>query len=228
MTVQQQQHPADEVQAALAKGLLSADAGRRVGWAKFFSTEERVGVLEEQIRELTDERKHLRRAYSRLLGVVTTIHVARTKALDSELASHLAAERLFRHDDAFEAGVSIGSEHRALVEPEHESQQLRRFSRRRRKVAMWTEIYAAAPGHICRFREPRADQPADHFELGCTCGMPVEIYPTRRDATKARAEHLVQAGFGMSADDFEDQFKSRWVDPVPCACACHETSEVAK
>lgn len=105
----------EKVPDALAVGLLGIDASRRVGWAKAFAALGRVDSLEEEIRQTRDELKWLRRAYSRLLGFVVQLPNDPTKVLKRELATHLRAERTFRHDDAWMAGGAAAWDHRACL-----------------------------------------------------------------------------------------------------------------
>ncbi len=126
----------DTATEALAAGLLSVDASRRVGWAKAFENARRVESMEEQIRVLTAEKKALRRAYSRLLGFVQGLPGSKSPIYDEEVAAHTKAERPFRHTDAYGKGLAVADRHHAFVTERTEEQQLKReekqaMSRRR-------------------------------------------------------------------------------------------------
>lgn len=104
------------VAQALATSVMSLDAARRVGWAKAFAALDKVDGLSKEVNLRDYEIRALRRAYSRLLGLVT--HLAgfpKSAILDEEISAHMTAERQSRHDDAWDAGIAIAAAHNDFV-----------------------------------------------------------------------------------------------------------------
>lgn len=157
---------------ALATGLISVDTARRVGWAKAFEAIRRVDTLEEQNRILEDEKRALRRAYSRALGVLVTVTAAsRTKTLQEEIDTHLQAEHPFRHEDAWDSGTAVGRRH--IEEGEGEGSEWARRARRdaieraaSRQVDAEIRDMAEQAGH----RVHRTAVGNGEFAVGCSCG----------------------------------------------------------
>lgn len=183
----------DATTEALAAGLLSAETGRRVGWARAYEALARVESLEEQTRQMTDELKVLRRAYSRLLGFINTVPLARSPILDAELAAHIAAEKSFRTADAWDAGVALGHEHRSFhngwTVEQIESDRAHRAANARYRKAKHAELYEAgeALGH-------RVD--VEDGTPRCTCGLVLD-----GDPSDVKREHisLMVHGVGFKA-----------------------------
>ena len=51
--------------------MVGIDGARRAGWAKYFSTQERIDALSRDLNVLTDEREIMRKALSRMYGFLS-------------------------------------------------------------------------------------------------------------------------------------------------------------
>lgn len=189
-----------DVEAALAAGLLGIDSARRVGWAKAFDALRRVESLEEEVRQTRDELKWLRRAYSHLLGFVTTIPIRPTDILRKEMASHLEAEQTFRHDDAWNLGIARGWDHKAQLHGwDREKRDKIRANRSQRSNGLFKA--AAAAGHTTEF-----DRLAVPLVVSCSCGMTSGIVESWEMGYQWRQEHWTQAVHGLSFSEWVKKF----------------------
>lgn len=165
-----------DVLGALVTGTESLEASRRVGWAKAYEGQARIESLEEQIRVLTDELKTTRRAYSRLVGFVSNLPGRRSEAFIDEVKAHVAAERTFRRQDAWEQGRSAAWAHGDAVASWDTERASRRDRERAEKIARHTGIKAItatlfaeaeALGHVVDSNH----RPNDGVDTAqCSCG----------------------------------------------------------
>lgn len=202
MTIQSE---SEQVLEALSKSVMTMDSARRVAWAKAFNALDRVEALEEEVRIMRDERIALRRAYSRLLGFVQHMASARSEVMDRELAAHIAAERTFRHDDAWDKGCALGREHEALVKEWTEEHRVRVAERRvankiKHQERLSEEKRAAKAAMAAQFQAARdAGHEIDkrlHGERSsakCSCGWSsAGAEHDVRDATRAHAGSVLR------------------------------------
>lgn len=200
-----------EVEEALARGMIGLDAARRVGWAKAYEAMARVGALEEDVRQTRDELKVLRRAYSRLLGLVTIGWVDRGPILEAELARHFEAERLFRHDDAFDAGVAIANAHLDSLDPDREMRRkVNKFRRAIRK--MLTKEARLLEHGVRTLRAPNGEKMGWY----CQCG----IEEMGDEANPLNHQSMVVTG--LTFDDYMATL------PMPTATRDKESKNVAQ
>lgn len=212
----------DVEKEALAAGLLGIDAARRVGWAKAFEALRRVESLEEETRQMRDELKYLRRAYSRLLGFVENAVVGgqRSSVFDKELGLHLAAEATFRVVGARRQGVRLAREHIAevnrwdeqLVQRHEEAHAAKRSVR----GLMLKNLNSAARelGHVTHIRRRPAADKVD-VAVSCSCGEKFVVRgvePSERDGDgerpihRWRNDHLAQVAFQCEFADYKRRF----------------------
>lgn len=184
---------------ALSTAVLTIDGARRVGWAKAFDALRRVEALEEQVREMTDERKHLRRAYSRLVGLTCALPLSPSVAISDELAKHHAAERSFRHEDAYRSGRAVAERYKEEVKGWSEEDVRKRAAQRSVKRQVHGEVAelvreeANALGHDVEWV-------ADDLMKGrvhCSCGDSVATIENG-DAARWRNDHYAQVTHGMT------------------------------
>lgn len=192
-----------EIQA-LSTAVIGIDASRRVGWAKAFEALRRLDDLEEQVRQLSDELKWLRRAYSRLCAVTQHMSKPISDVLNDELAAHFAAERSFRHDDAYDAGRAVAARHNAVVAGRTEEQEAARRRVSSIKQAAWTKflglVFATSEGAGHKITRRLT---TDGGEGVCSCG---ELWDgSVRDVEHSSLDHASLHGFGRS-------FREVWND----------------
>lgn len=173
---------------ALTKAIGSLDSSRRVGWAKAFEAIRRVEGLEEDVRQTRDELVVLRRAYSRLCGLAQTAILDRTSGLQEELAAHFAAERSFRHDDAFAAGVAVGMRHVDDIKGRGEADLVDRRRRKAERRAFLTELHDRARelGHDMRNTAARGV-----FVARCSCGE-THLFERESDLHRWKNDHVAR------------------------------------
>lgn len=208
----------ESIPEALAKGLLGVDTARRVGWAKAFDALRLNETLSEDLRQTRDELKHLRRAYSRLLGFLDNIPIKSSSVSKAELGAHRRAEAFFRHDDAYMAGWSLAWDHKAKLcgwSPEERDEHKARWLRdeQARKAAfvakrpvkeqlrrLWVE--ALDLGHYTESLPPDSQQMVLKM---CKCGASSGLR-TQYEATTWAREHMTQVVYGQSYVDWMRQF----------------------
>jgi hypothetical protein len=187
-----------DVEQALATGLISMDASRRVGWAKAFEALRRIDSLEEEVRQLRDERKHLRRAYSRLLGFVQNIPTTKSPVFNREVQAHSTAERSFRHQDAYDKGVAVAVEHQIHIgcrtDEDLEQQREKRAARRQAYEKLFGD--ATALGHDIR----RGATSSDTSVFVCSCGE--SFSGADREVADRRLDHAANVVHGFDHAEF--------------------------
>lgn len=204
--------PDSRVEEALATGLLTVDGARRVGWAKAFAALRRVDSLEEEIRQMRDEMKYLRRSYSRILGFIEHIDIPRSPVMDEELAAHLAAETTFRDVGARNQGKFLALRHKAHLRGWSEEDVKRKRSKSAARIKYAVErgrelrLAARNIGHLTTIRRR---QRGDEFltGVGCSCGE--RFVGEDHDAQSWRYNHLAMAVHGCSYADYRKLYAAK-------------------
>jgi len=193
----------------LARGLIVADAGRRVGWAKAFSAQHKIESLEDEVKMLWTELETLRRAYSRLLGFTQALPIQRSAVLDAELAAHFAAERTFRDPASHQAGTARAQEHENAVRGTRAGSldaagRQRRHKARQQASDLKLRDAGKQQGHHATIRHTSATTAT----VQCTCGE--ALTGTSQEAFAWRNTHLGAVVHGLTPEKLSTRAKREY------------------
>lgn len=198
---------------ALAKGLLSTDSSRRVGWAKAFEHGRRADSYEAQVHVLTDENDLLRQAYCHVVGFLMGFSPDLTGPAAELLKNHRDAVQTFMKHE-YGAGLRIGLEAKWTMQgvdkEDRRIKLIRHQAWRENRAAMFRTLNAGArtQGHRTRVRPVK-----DGASVFCTCGERIQQV-SEREAHNWNNDHLAQHGFDCSFKDYKQMWKDQHAEPT--------------
>lgn len=189
---------------ALARGLLSVDASRRVGWAKAFDGARRIDDLETQVGSLQSELDSLRTYYARLVAFVQGLGITDEFGVE-EVTKHVIATASFMNAHSWRAGMLAAGQDELAEHPPRPA-----------PPRLWKETFlpgareelrseAEALGHV----DEISSYPDTSWFWVCSCGEKM-LQLTEKEAHQRRWQHKAQVVHGMSYGDWRLALKRRF------------------